>query len=220
MRLWDDDPNKSTQTLVARGLYRPDPSTPASQLQVLELHPGAWHFAAGHIPKLELLGRDVPYARASNGPFQIMVSNVFIGLPTHETSGNGIVPFGALPAPPGARAAPGVQLTSPTNFANRLAPACSKLRSVRVRLKGARKRRVRSVSIFINGKRQRVVRGRRGSVRVNLAGHTGKVSLRLVVRRTRGKKITIRRTYTLCQSTAMTKGKKRTRHRGTRRRGA
>jgi hypothetical protein len=74
-RLWDVDRSSHTQTLVARGIYRLD-STKPDALQVFQLHPGAWHFAAGHVPKLELLGQDAPYARASNGPFQIVVSDL------------------------------------------------------------------------------------------------------------------------------------------------
>ncbi|MGZ6644961.1 MAG: hypothetical protein ACXVFT_24415 [Solirubrobacteraceae bacterium] len=63
LRLLDVAPN-GTQTLVARGLYRPT----ADGRQVFQLHPGAWHFASGHVARLELLGRDAPYGRASNGP--------------------------------------------------------------------------------------------------------------------------------------------------------
>ena len=51
---------------MARGVYRIDSSSPDG-LQVFQLHPGAWHFAAGHVPKLELLGQDSPYVRTSNG---------------------------------------------------------------------------------------------------------------------------------------------------------
>ena len=79
-RLWDVDPATNTETLVARGLYRPA----ASGLQVFQLHPGAWHFAAGHIPKLELLSQDSPYGRASNGRFSITVSNLSLRLPVHD----------------------------------------------------------------------------------------------------------------------------------------
>jgi hypothetical protein len=67
---------------VARGLYRLDPNSPDGQ-QTFQLHPGAWHFAAGHIPKLELLGQDAPYARPSNGTFTISASNLVLTLPTH-----------------------------------------------------------------------------------------------------------------------------------------
>jgi hypothetical protein len=49
---------------------------------------GAWHFAAGHVPKLELLGRDsgrapADYTRPSNRVFSISVSNLQLHLPVH-----------------------------------------------------------------------------------------------------------------------------------------
>ena len=82
-RLWDVDPAADTETLVARGLYR----VSGSGAQVFQLHPGAWHFAAGHIPKLELLSQDSPYARTSNGQFSIAVSDLQLRLPVHEVPG-------------------------------------------------------------------------------------------------------------------------------------
>jgi hypothetical protein len=85
-RLWDVDPASRTETLVARGVYRID-STAPDGLQVFQLHPGAWQFAAGHIPKLELLGQDSPYVRSSNGQFAISVSGLRLRLPVHETPG-------------------------------------------------------------------------------------------------------------------------------------
>ena len=57
-RLWDVAPGGATQTLVARALYRPRPG----KHQVFQLHPNGWHFAAGHVPKLELVGSDSPTA--------------------------------------------------------------------------------------------------------------------------------------------------------------
>jgi hypothetical protein len=102
MRLWDVDPSTGTQTLVARGDYRPAGSGQA----ILQLHPGAWRFAPGHIPKLELLGQDAPYLRISNGTFTIGVSNLVLYLPTHDTSGDGIRTGVTLPLPPGAVLAP------------------------------------------------------------------------------------------------------------------
>jgi hypothetical protein len=51
---------------------------------VFQLHPGAWHFAPGHIPKLELLSQDSPYGRASNGRFSITVSSLSLRLPVHD----------------------------------------------------------------------------------------------------------------------------------------
>ena len=68
------------QTLVARGDYRLNPGAPDGT-QVFQLHPGAWHFAAGHVPELELLGRDSPYLRASNGTFSITVTGLRLRLP-------------------------------------------------------------------------------------------------------------------------------------------
>jgi X-Pro dipeptidyl-peptidase (S15 family) len=85
-RLLDVDPATNTETLVARGIYRIDSSAPNGQ-QIFQLHPGAWHFAAGHIPKLELLGQDPPYARTSNGQFSISVSELQLRLPVHEAPG-------------------------------------------------------------------------------------------------------------------------------------
>ncbi len=104
-RLWDVDPSTGNETLVARGLYRLDPSAP-NGVQAFQLHPGAWHFAAGHIPKLELLGQDRPYARASNGTFSIAVSQLQLRLPVHEQPGSvpGVdapqTPFGSCIARP------------------------------------------------------------------------------------------------------------------------
>ncbi len=81
-RLLDVDPTTNTETLVARGVYRIDPSAPDGH-QTFELNPGAWHFAAGHIPKLELLGQDYPYLRKANTPFSISVSHLHVRLPIH-----------------------------------------------------------------------------------------------------------------------------------------
>ena len=82
LRLLDVAPD-GTQTLVARGLYRPT----ADGRQVFQLHPGGWHFAAGHVARLELLGRDAPYGRASNGTFTVDVSSLELRLPVRERRG-------------------------------------------------------------------------------------------------------------------------------------
>jgi hypothetical protein len=63
---------------------------------VFQLHPGAWRFAAGHVPKLELLGQDAPYARPSNGQFQIRVSNLQLRLPVHERPNCTTRPYSTL----------------------------------------------------------------------------------------------------------------------------
>jgi hypothetical protein len=95
-RLWDVDPASGNQTLVARGVYRIDSNAPDG-VQVFQLHPGARHFAAGHIPKLELLGQDSPYVRTSNGQFSISVSDLQLRLPVHEAPGS--TPGVAAPLP-------------------------------------------------------------------------------------------------------------------------
>src|SRR5207248_7807660 len=90
-RLWDVNTATNTETLVARGIYRINSNNPNGQ-QVFQLHPGAWHFAAGHVPKLELLGQDSPYARTSNGQFSIAVSGLQLRLPVHDVPGAAGVP--------------------------------------------------------------------------------------------------------------------------------
>jgi dienelactone hydrolase len=89
-RLWDVNTATNTETLVARQIYRIDSSAPDG-VQVFQLHPGAWHFAQGHVPKLELLGQDSPYARTSNGQFSITVSGLQLRLPVHEQPGSSSV---------------------------------------------------------------------------------------------------------------------------------
>jgi fermentation-respiration switch protein FrsA (DUF1100 family) len=78
-RLWDVLPDGS-QRLISRGVYR---LTDNQQGQVtFQLHGNGYQFAAGDTVKLELLGRDAPYYRASNGTFTIDVSNLTVALPT------------------------------------------------------------------------------------------------------------------------------------------
>jgi hypothetical protein len=82
-RLWDVAPDGS-QTLVARGVYRPTAET----RQVFQLHPNGWRFEAGHVPKLELLGQDAPYARPSNGAgFTVKVKQLRLELPVRDRPG-------------------------------------------------------------------------------------------------------------------------------------
>ncbi len=85
-RLFDVDRATNRETLVARGVYRIDPGAPNGR-QVFQLNANGWRFAAGHVPKLELLGQDPPYTRPSNGAFSISVSNLQLRLPVHETPG-------------------------------------------------------------------------------------------------------------------------------------
>jgi hypothetical protein len=86
-----------TETLVARGLYRPDiNSGPAPTHQVFQLHADGWKFAAGHVAKLELLPSDAPYGRVSNGQLPITVSNLELRLPVLEKPKGGTI---LTPAP-------------------------------------------------------------------------------------------------------------------------
>ena len=88
-RLWDVAPN-GEQTLVARGLYRPD----AGRRHVFQLHPNGWLFADGHTAKLELLGQDTPYARPSNGSgFEIRVEHLKLELPVRNRPGGDVTRY-------------------------------------------------------------------------------------------------------------------------------
>ena len=74
-RLWDVAPGGASQRLVARGTYRP------GRGNRWQLHPGAWRFGRDHAAVLELVGSDAPYARPSNGDFQVEVRNLRVSLP-------------------------------------------------------------------------------------------------------------------------------------------
>lgn len=107
-RLWDVAPD-GTQTLIARALYRPT----GSGRVLFQLHANAWHFAAGHVVKLQLLGQDAPYARPSNGTFTITVTRLDLRLPVHERPDSGQIHRPApLVVPCGSRLAPGFAATT------------------------------------------------------------------------------------------------------------
>jgi hypothetical protein len=78
-RLWDVLPS-GEQRLVSRGVYRLTENQ--SGTISFELHGNGYEFAKGDTVKLQLLGRDAPYYRASNGAFSVQVSNVSVALPT------------------------------------------------------------------------------------------------------------------------------------------
>jgi dienelactone hydrolase len=107
-RLWDVDPTAGTETLVARGLYR----VPGSGVHTFQLHPGAWRFTAGHIPKLELLSQDAPYARTSNGQFTVAVSNLNLTLPVDDVPGASATPAVVTRPPSSCTRAPSVRITT------------------------------------------------------------------------------------------------------------
>lgn len=78
-RLWDVLAD-GEQRLVSRGVYR---LTEDQQGTItFQLHGDGYEFPAGDVVKLELLGRDAPYYRASNGTFTVEVSDLTLALPT------------------------------------------------------------------------------------------------------------------------------------------
>jgi predicted acyl esterase len=88
-RLWDLSP-EGTQRLISRGVYRlrDDQTGPVT----FQLQGNGWCFAPGHVPKLELLGKDEPFLRPSNGAFLVEVSNIGVELPTAEPQQGGCSP--------------------------------------------------------------------------------------------------------------------------------
>jgi predicted acyl esterase len=83
-RLLDVSP-KGEVSLVARGVYRPDGG---NQEMVFQLHPQAYHFAEGHVARLELLPSDYPYMRFSNLQNNVTVSDLELRLPVNEAPGS------------------------------------------------------------------------------------------------------------------------------------
>jgi fermentation-respiration switch protein FrsA (DUF1100 family) len=78
-RLWDVLPS-GEQRLISRGVYRLSENQTGTI--TFQLHGNGYEFPAGDTVKLQLLGRDAPYYRASNGTFSIEASNVTASLPT------------------------------------------------------------------------------------------------------------------------------------------
>jgi predicted acyl esterase len=78
-RLWDVLPT-GKQRLISRGVYRLGENQTGTI--TFQLHGNGYVFAPGDTVKLQLLGRDAPYYRASNGAFSIEASNVTVSLPT------------------------------------------------------------------------------------------------------------------------------------------
>jgi predicted acyl esterase len=78
-RLWDVLPSGEERE-VSRGVYR---LLENQQGQItFQLHGNGYEFASGDTVKLELLGRDAPSYRASNGTFTVEVSGLTVSLPS------------------------------------------------------------------------------------------------------------------------------------------
>jgi len=168
---------------VARTLYRPD----ASGRQVFQLHPNGYRFAPGHVAKLQLLGRDAPYARPANEPFSVAVTNVELRLPVAERPGGQVL----APAPPvvpaGRRLAPVVSRSSDPAPARAPAPAIARRKRLRLvagcrgaRLRGPDVLKVKRVTVYRAGMRRRT--DRRIPFRVALRGR-GRTVRALAVKR-------------------------------------
>jgi ribosomal protein L34 len=149
-RLWDVGPN-GRAVLIARGLYRPRPD----QRQVFQLHPNAWHFDAGHKPKLELLGRDAPYARPSNGAFSVTVSDLDLRLPVRESLATPAPIF----APTGQQLAPDVVSmrlrVKYTRGKGARRSACARWTKARAKVIGKGLRNVKHVTFRLGRKRMK-----------------------------------------------------------------
>jgi dienelactone hydrolase len=111
-RLWDVSGGR--QMLVARTGYRLQGH--GSEQIVFQLHGNGWHVAAGHTLKLELLGKDAPYYRASVGGPSVTIRSLTLVLPTlqrpngHQIRSPASAP---LPAPgeSGLRTTQGLRVT-------------------------------------------------------------------------------------------------------------
>lgn len=77
-RLWDVLPS-GEQRLISRGVYRLTENQAGTI--TFQLHGNGYEFPAGDTVKLQLLGRDSPYYRASNGTFTVEATNVTVALP-------------------------------------------------------------------------------------------------------------------------------------------
>jgi predicted acyl esterase len=80
-RLWDVTPG-GEERLITRGVYRTTESEATPTSVTFQLHGNGYEFPAGDTVRLQLLGRDSPYYRASNATFAVEVSNVTVTLPT------------------------------------------------------------------------------------------------------------------------------------------
>jgi pimeloyl-ACP methyl ester carboxylesterase len=78
-RLWDVMPS-GEQRLITRGVYRLNENQTGTI--TFQLHGNGYEFPSGDTVKLQLLGRDAPYYRASNGSFSVEVTSLTLSLPT------------------------------------------------------------------------------------------------------------------------------------------
>lgn len=90
-RLWDVAPD-GQQTMVQHSIYKPR----KRGRQTYQLHPMGYHFATGHVPKLEILGRDFPYMQEPASDYTIRIRKLTLELPVRQKPGGQVKRF----APP------------------------------------------------------------------------------------------------------------------------
>jgi fermentation-respiration switch protein FrsA (DUF1100 family) len=81
-RLWDVTPS-GEQRLISRGVWRTTEKEASATPISFQLHGNGYEFPKGHTVRLQLLGSDSPYYRASNNKtFVVEVTNLTVSLPT------------------------------------------------------------------------------------------------------------------------------------------
>ena len=137
------------------------------------------------MPRLELLGRDAPYYRASNGSFSVAVSKLQVVLPVAERPGS--VP--GVVSPPGAlqrlgRKRPRLTLTARYERKRHTLRVRGRL----IRPKGVSKRRGCRGSVTITVKRgKHTLRKRKVGIRHKTCRYQKRIRLR-----THAKRVTVR----------------------------
>jgi len=125
--LWDVAPDGS-RTLMTRGQYRPN----AAGLQVFQLQPNVWRVLPGHRVRLDLVGRDSPAYRPSNGSFSVAVNDLELRLPVRdEPDGGQVLAPEPFVVPPGGRV---------LGLADRVAPRMLRVKGRAVRRRGPLRR--------------------------------------------------------------------------------
>jgi hypothetical protein len=89
---------------------------------------------------------------------------------------------------------------------------CRSLRNFTIRLRRPKRGRIKSARVYVNGKRVKVLRGKRLRARVDLRGlPKGRYTVRVVVITTRGKRIVEKRRYRTCIPNPRRKARSRSR---------
>jgi predicted acyl esterase len=208
-KLYDVDPSGSLtlpRNLVSAARVA-DVTKPVS----IEL-PGIVHrFANGHQIQLVLSTSDVVYhGNSVGGPVSVVAdpgSPSTLTIPVLGTAGTpGSGPDGTTPydSPPGAPASQPAGLGGPARGAAAAtlprARRCASRRRFSIHLRHApRHDRIRSAVVTVNGRRARVLRGRRLRARIDLRGlPRGTFRVAITVRTARGRTLRSARTYHTC----------------------